>query len=53
MHYKSNDDLIGKEFKVLDKGFVQLVDYMGNDTKIVDAVKVSYGRWDVELNQLK
>ena len=44
MRYKSNDSLIGKEFKVLDKGFVQLVDYMGNDTKIVDAARVSYGK---------
>lgn len=37
-------DIIGKEFKVLDKGFVQLVDYMGSDQRIVDAARVSYGK---------
>ena len=45
MSYKSgNDDLLGKKFDVLDKGFVQLVDYMGNDKKVVDAARVSYGK---------
>jgi len=38
------DKLIGKEFKVLDKGFVRLVDYMGTDGAIVQAARVSYGK---------
>lgn len=32
-----------KEFKVLDKGFVRVIDYMGNDQAIVQAARVSYG----------
>ncbi|HVP07227.1 MAG TPA: FAD-dependent thymidylate synthase [Candidatus Acidoferrum sp.] len=37
------DALLDREFKVLDKGFVRLVDYMGNDDSIVQAARVSYG----------
>ena len=36
--------LIGKEFPVLDKGFVRLVDVMGDDSAIVQAARVSYGK---------
>lgn len=32
-----------KEFKVLDHGFVRLVDWMGNDASIVQAARVSFG----------
>jgi len=32
-----------KEIKVLEKGFVKLVDYMGDDSSIVQAARVSYG----------
>jgi len=35
--------LLDKEIKVLDKGFVRLVDYMGGDQRIVQAARVSYG----------
>jgi thymidylate synthase (FAD) len=38
------DKLLGQEFKVLDHGFVRLVDYMGNDGAIVQAARVSYGK---------
>lgn len=37
-------DIINKKFKVLDKGFVRLVDYMGDDSAIVQAARVSYGK---------
>ena len=37
------DSLIGVEHKVLDHGFVRLVDYMGDDKAIVQAARVSYG----------
>lgn len=37
------DAILGKPFKVLDDGFVRVVDYMGNDTSIVQAARVSYG----------
>lgn len=38
------DDIFGKPFKVLDDGFVRVVDYMGNDSSIVQAARVSYGK---------
>ncbi len=36
--------LIDKEFKVLNKGFIRLVDYLGSDESIVQAARVSYGK---------
>jgi len=35
--------ILDKEFKVLDKGFIRLVDYLGGDDRIVQAARVSYG----------
>lgn len=35
--------LVGKEFPCLDKGFVRLIDVMGDDAAIVQAARVSYG----------
>lgn len=35
--------LLDKEIKVLDRGFVRLVDYLGGDARIVAAARVSYG----------
>ena len=32
-----------EQVKVLDKGFVRLVDFMGGDQGVVDAARVSYG----------
>lgn len=37
------EKLLDVEIKVLDHGFVRLVDYMGNDQRIVQAARVSYG----------
>ncbi len=37
------EQLLDQEIKVLDKGFVRLVDYMGGDQRIVQAARVSYG----------
>ena len=37
------DAILGETFKVLDDGFVRVVDYMGNDSSIVQAARVSYG----------
>ena len=37
------EELIDKEIKVLNHGFVRLVDYMGSDDRIVQAARVSYG----------
>ena len=35
--------VLGKQFGVLDNGFVRAVDYMGTDNSIVRAARVSYG----------
>lgn len=37
------DALIGRTFDVLDHGFVRVVDYMGDDSSIVQAARLSYG----------
>ena len=37
------EEILDKEYKVLDKGFVRLVDYLGGDARIVQAARVSYG----------
>lgn len=40
-----------KEIKVLDKGFVRLIDVMGNDAAIVQAARVSYGEGTKTINE--
>jgi len=47
----SIDSLVGKEIKVLDHGFVRLVDYMGSDSAIVQAARVSYGRGTKKMSE--
>lgn len=37
------DAILGKPLPVLDDGFVRVVDYMGADSSIVQAARVSYG----------
>lgn len=44
-------DIIDKEYKVLDKGFVRLIDVMGDDAAIVQAARVSYGKGTKTLNE--
>ncbi len=39
----SADAILDREYSVLDKGFVRLVDYLGGDARIVQAARVSYG----------
>ncbi len=38
------EEILDKEFPVLDKGFVRLVDYMGGDERVVQSARVSYGQ---------
>lgn len=42
-HTKEADEILDHELRVLDHGFVRLVDYMGSDSRIVGAARVSYG----------
>ncbi len=37
------DKILGTPFKVLDDGFIRVIDYMGSDESIVQAARVSYG----------
>lgn len=37
------EEILDKQFEVLDHGFVRLVDYMGGDARIVQSARVSYG----------
>ena len=36
--------ILDREFPVLDKGFVRLVDYLGGDDRVVQSARVSYGK---------
>ncbi|WP_395878080.1 FAD-dependent thymidylate synthase [Ehrlichia muris] len=45
------EKILYKEYKVLDKGFVRLVDYMGSDESVVQAARISYGRGTKSVSQ--
>lgn len=45
------EEVIYDSFKVLDHGFVRVIDYMGNDSAIVQAARVSYGSGTKQLRQ--
>ncbi len=47
------EELLDKEYRVLDKGFVRLVDYMGSDARIVQSARVSYGKGTKTLREDK
>jgi thymidylate synthase (FAD) len=37
------EGILGVPLPILDEGFVRLIDYMGDDTSVVQAARVSYG----------
>jgi len=45
------DEILGKPFKVLDDGFIRVIDYMGSDESIVQAARVSYGKGTKKVHQ--
>lgn len=45
------DEVLGHPFKVLKDGFIRVVDYMGNDSSIVQAARVSYGSGTKKLRE--
>lgn len=45
------DAILGEPFKVLDDGFVRVVDYMGTDSSVVQAARVSYGAGTRQVRQ--
>ena len=50
---KKLEKILYKSFKVLDYGFIRVIDYMGDDSSIVQAARVSYGKGTKRLNQDK
>ena len=48
---KEANALLDKEFKILDHGFIRLVDYMGDDSAIVEAARVSYGKGTKKVSE--
>jgi thymidylate synthase (FAD) len=47
------EEILGQEFKLLDHGFIRVVDYMGNDSAIVQAARVSYGAGTKKVSEDK
>ena len=45
------DRILGEPLKVLDDGFVRVVDYMGADESIVQAARVSYGKGTKKVHE--
>lgn len=45
------EEILYNEIKVLDHGFIRVVDYMGDDFSVVQAARVSYGRGTKKLSQ--
>lgn len=43
-HAPALDAILQKPFKILDHGFIRVIDYMGDDAAIVQAARVSYGK---------
>ena len=44
------EKILYEAIPVLDHGFIRVVDYMGNDTSIVQAARVSYGKGTKKVN---
>ena len=47
------EEILGDEKKILDHGFIRVVDYMGTDNSIVQAARVSYGEGTKQVNEDK
>ena len=47
------EKILYEAIPILDHGFIRVIDYMGDDTSIVQAARVSYGKGTKKLNQDK
>lgn len=45
------EDLLFKPLSVLDHGFLRVIDYMGDDSAVVQAARVSYGKGTKKVNE--
>src|SRR5215831_163544 len=50
-HVPALDVLLGAPIKVLDDGFVRVLDYMGDDGAVVQAARISYGAGTKQVHQ--
>src|SRR5712691_2656121 len=50
-HSHELDTILGKPFRILDDGFIRVVDYMGSDESIVQAARVSYGKGTKQVHE--
>ena len=48
---ESLEEVLYQPFKVLDHGFVRVIDYMGDDNAIVQAARVSYGKGTKKVSE--
>lgn len=47
------EEVLYESFPLLDHGFMRVIDYMGDDSAIVQAARVSYGKGTKQTNQDK
>ena len=47
------EEILGRYYRVLDHGFVSLVDYMGSDDAVEQAARVSYGAGTRKLSETR
>ena len=47
------EKILYEALPVLDHGFIRVVDYMGDDTSIVQSARVSYGKGTKKFQQMK
>ncbi len=47
------ENLLYQAIPVLDHGFIRVIDYMGDDSAVVQAARVSYGKGTKQVNQDK
>ncbi|HLD95837.1 MAG TPA: FAD-dependent thymidylate synthase [Alphaproteobacteria bacterium] len=45
------NNILGRPFEVLDHGFIRVIDYMGDDSAVVQAARVSYGKGTKKTNE--
>src|SRR6187402_2937715 len=50
-HVAALDAILGEPLRVLDQGFVRVIDYLGDDGAVVQAARVSYGAGTKQVNE--
>lgn len=47
------EEILHEKIPILDHGFIRVIDYMGNDSSVVQAARVSYGQGTKKVHQDK